>query len=82
MNGEERYIHDGYMALCERTIKRLWILCIVVFIALVGSNIAWIVYESQFVEEETITIDATQDGEGVNIVSGGDAANVSESQNN
>jgi hypothetical protein len=37
----------------ERTIARLWILLIITLILLVGTNIAWLCYESQF--EDTIT---------------------------
>lgn len=47
----------------ERTIKRVWILCIALLIALVGSNIGWICYENQF-EEVSVTqeVEATADG--------------------
>lgn len=47
----------------ERTIKRVWILCIALLIALVGSNIGWICYENQF-EETSVTqeVEATADG--------------------
>lgn len=47
----------------ERTIKRIWILCIALLIALVGSNIGWIWYENQF-EEISVTqeVEATADG--------------------
>lgn len=47
----------------ERTIKRIWILCIALLIALVGSNIGWICYENQF-EEISVTqeVEATADG--------------------
>lgn len=45
------YIHESTMARQERTIRRLWILCLVIFLAFVGSNVAWIYYESQFIEE-------------------------------
>lgn len=46
------FVHEGMLARQERTIKRLWILCIVIFLAFVLSNAIWIWYESQFVEEE------------------------------
>ena len=66
----------------ERTIKRLWILCIIIFASFVISNCAWIYYESQWqVIESTTTIDAEQ-GDGVNIVSGGDVNYGTESQGN
>lgn len=47
----------------ERTIRRLWILCILLLIALIGTNGAWIYYESQFetVESTTITQDLDAD---------------------
>lgn len=40
----------------ERTIKRLWILCIIIFIACVVSNACWIYYESQYMDAETIEV--------------------------
>lgn len=56
----------------ERTIKRLWILCIIIFIACVVSNACWIYYESQF-GYETTTQTVKQDvdsGDGDLIISG------------
>lgn len=57
-------VHEAAMARLERTIKRLWILCIVMFSAFVISNAIWIYYESQWetVTEQTVT----QDNEGGN----------------
>lgn len=46
-------VHEGMLARQERTIKRLWVLCIVIFLCFVGSNAAWIVYENQFEVVET-----------------------------
>ena len=39
----------------ERTIKRLWILVIILTLLLVGTNCAWLWYESQFQYVETTT---------------------------
>ena len=47
MSNEERIIQEMYASSIERTIKRLWITVILLIILLVGSNIAWIIYESQ-----------------------------------
>jgi hypothetical protein len=61
-------IHEGMMARQERTIRRLWILCIIIFIALIATNAGWIYYESQFITEEV-----TQDvdtGNGAAYVAG------------
>ena len=56
-------------------IKSLIAVIVILIVLLVGSNVAWLVYENSFEEvvttEETI-IDAQQDGEGTNIVGGGD----------
>ena len=74
--------YEGALARMERTIKRLWILCLVMFLAFVISNGAWIYYESQFaVQQDTTTIDAMQ-GDGINIVSGGDTNYGAESKDN
>lgn len=82
MDNEGRYIHDAYIARGERTEKRLWIIVLILIALLAVTNAAWVYYESQFEEIVTTTIEAEQDGEGVNIVSGGDALNVPENQNN
>ena len=39
-------IHESIVARMERTIKRMWILCILLIIFLIGSNIAWIIHEA------------------------------------
>lgn len=69
--------HESMMARQERTIRRLWILCIVIFLAFVGSNSAWIYYESQFTEE-VVTQDVDT-GNGAAYVAGiGDINGTSE----
>lgn len=60
-------VHEGILTRQERNIKRLWILCIIIFIALVGTNAGWIWYESQF---ETYYY--LQDGEGINSINTGE----------
>ena len=41
-------IHEGMMARAERTVKRLWITILLLIVLLVGTNGAWIWYQSQF----------------------------------
>lgn len=59
----------------ERTVKRLWILAIILIILLFGTNAAWIYRESQF--EPLDTTEITQDvdtGSGDAVIAGiGDA---------
>lgn len=67
MNKDISYVaFESVCSRLERTIKRLWILVIMLTILLVGSNCAWLWYESQFEEvtttEETYTSDATDGG--------------------
>lgn len=64
-------LHEAIMSHMERTIRRLWILCIVLLIALVGTNAAWIIYENQF---EDIVITQETDGEGDNNYVDGDGS--------
>ena len=52
------FVHEGEMARMERVNRRLWILCLVIFLALVGTNAGWIYYESQF---EDVSTTVTQD---------------------
>lgn len=56
-------VHESAMARQERTIKRLWILLILVIALLVATNGAWIWYESQWEVVETYQ-EAEQDAEG------------------
>ena len=63
-------VHEGVLARMERTIRRLWILLIILIVLLVWSNIAWLVYESQ-IEDVTITAEQTADT-GNNYAVGGD----------
>lgn len=61
-------VHESIMARMERAQKRLFILCLVIFLLFVGSNCAWLWYESQFQYLDTTTTQkVTQDsGEGGN----------------
>lgn len=47
-------VHESHVARLERTIKRLWILCIIIFLALVGTNAYWIWFEAQFEDQEIV----------------------------
>lgn len=59
------FAHEGIVSSMERTIKRLWILLIIMLVLLVGSNMAWVYYESQFAEMEvTQDLDA-EDGNAI-----------------
>lgn len=75
-------VYEGEMARQERQIKRLIIMLALMLVLFFASNMAWLYVWNQYeyVEEtETTTIDAKQDGEGVNIVGGEDVSYGSDS---
>ena len=74
-------VHEASMARMERQAKRLWITVLALIVFLVATNGAWIWHESQFSDIVT-TIEAEQDGSGVNIVSGGDLDYGAEGESN
>jgi len=67
-------VYESSMARMERTIKRLWILLILLVTLLVATNCLWLWYESQFEDAvETTEIEADQETEtGNNYIVGGD----------
>lgn len=69
-------VHESAMARGERSAKRLWIVVLVLIVMLVGTNGAWIWYESQFEDIVTTTTtnqEVVQDSEsGNNKFVGGD----------
>ena len=73
---------ESELARSERTVVRLWILCIILIILLVGSNVAWLWYENQF---EDITQTVTQEVDGDNASNhfiGGDSYGEGETDRN
>ena len=47
------YAYDALTLMSIRTIRRLWILCIILIVLLFGSNLGWLIYESQFEDVST-----------------------------
>lgn len=79
-----QYDIDLLSAMAERTIKRLWVVVLVLIVALIGTNCAWLYYESQF--EEIVTTEVVQenaDGYNNYIGNDGDIVNgETDNQNN
>lgn len=65
--------HEAISSRLERTIKRLWVLCILLAVLLVGTNIAWIIYESKF--EDIVITQENNDGYNNYIGNNGDIYN-------
>lgn len=65
-------VYESAMARNERTFKKMWSALILLILLLVGSNVGWLIYESQF---ETVEVyqDVEQEAEdGTNNFVGGD----------
>lgn len=66
-------VHESAEARHERREKRLVFLIALLVLLLVGSNVAWLVYESRFeavVESETYTVDMDTDDGNANYIGG------------
>lgn len=63
--------HESAMARAERASRRQWISIILLIILLVGTNIAWLIYESQFEYYETTTVEQEADSEEGSIILNG-----------
>lgn len=75
---------EAVSARAERNIRRLALIIVFLILALIGSNIAWLCYESQFEDvtsqtEQTVTKE-TADG-GNNSFVGGDLIGTTNDQN-
>lgn len=58
-------VFESTKSTMERTVRRLWILALVLLLLLFGTNAAWLWYEAQFTDE-TITQDVLQEVSGEN----------------
>ncbi len=58
-------VYETQQERSDKQHRRLFILCIILVIALIASNLAWIIYESQFetVEEDTSIVKVHQDAD-------------------
>lgn len=77
-----RFIIESAFAKLEKANTRLWIICLILILALIGTNAGWIWYENQF-EEVVVTqeVEATSDGSSdLNLNTVGGDYNVSESE--
>lgn len=72
--------HEIAIATSERHSKRLWIVILVLIVALLGTNLAWIIYENSFedyaiTEEYDVEQDADGGGNNNSIINGGEIVN-------
>lgn len=68
-------VHEASMARMERQAKRLWITILVLIFVLIGTNGAWLWYNSQFEAVETVTEEYQADAsDGGNAIINGDGS--------
>ena len=69
-------VFESTIARFDRVIKRMWIVILILVFLLLGTNLAWLYYESQFEEvtetTTTQTIEQKADGDSNNSFIGGD----------
>lgn len=73
-------VFEGASTRLERTIRRLWILAIILIILFVGSNAFWIYFESQFEDSVKIEQEAEWDDESNVIFNGTGNVNYGKSK--
>ena len=74
--------HESDMSRLERQLKRLWVVILVLIFMLVGSNCAWLWYESQFETVETVQEVVQEADNGENHFIGGDVIGETDHTNN
>lgn len=76
-------VFESVISRLDRVIKRMWVVILILIFLLLGTNLAWLYYESQFEEvtetTTTQTIEQQADGDSNNSFIGGDN-NVSEAE--
>lgn len=79
MDRERKYDIDIIKSLAEQTIKRLWIIIILLIVLLFGSNAAWIYHEAQYQTVEVSQAVEQESDSGTNNFVGGDYYGTAES---
>ena len=73
------FVHEQEMSRQERSIKRLWILCIIIFLLFVGTNAGWMIYEAR-TDKIFMSQSATTDSGGDATVRGTATGDIYEQQ--
>lgn len=71
MEDSKNYIHDAYISMAERVIKRLWLTIILLILVVLASNVGWLIYESQFEIVETSDYSASQEVDNCSTINDG-----------
>ena len=66
------FVHEAEVMRMEKHSRRLWVIVLVLILALIFTNIAWLWYMNQY---DFAEYDYEQDGYGVNIIGDGNGVN-------
>ena len=76
-------VYQATAARQERQIKRMWIVILLLICALIGTNLAWIIYNSQFeIVEESVTVEQESDNGDNNYIGNNGDITYGEAENN
>ena len=70
------YEHEAQVARSEANAKRWAVAALIIFIALIGTNAGWLVYESQY--HDVVTVEQEAESEGAIYQNGTGSMNVGE----
>ena len=76
-------VHDADMDRQQEDKKRLWIVIVILILALLISNTAWVIYESQFEEVTTSTMEeyeVSAEGDGIAVINDSGVVHVGEGE--
>ena len=73
-------VYESTIEKADKQQRRLVIVIITLVILLFASNAIWLYYWNQYEYVDTLEISAEQDGEGINIIGGGDVDYGAESE--
>ena len=73
------FVHEQEMSRQERSIKRLWILCMIIFLLFVVTNAGWMIYEAR-TDKVFMNQSATTDSGGDATVRGTATGDIYEQQ--
>ena len=66
--------HESEVSRLERIIKRFWVLSLVIFLALIGTNIFWIWNNSQYQDITTTETYTTESNDGGTAIINGEGS--------
>lgn len=64
------FVAEGMIDRQSKTIRRLWVMCMLLIVLLVGTNALWLYYESQFMYVEESVEQDIDTGEGDSTIIG------------